>query len=106
MEAADLSYDNAIDLLASVSSKLVHSRTALQVLEEKSQRSCFLSTGMKSLDYFLQGGLIIGTISEVCGPPGIGKISLRYTIYYRADLMACRQNPVLYGLLCLRAYQG
>lgn len=47
--------------------------TALMIYNERSQKARFLSTGIGKLDELMKGGLPIGCISEICGPPGIGK---------------------------------
>lgn len=49
------------------------SSTALSVLQERQARKSFIRTGVEELDLKLKGGLLIGSISEICGPPGMGK---------------------------------
>jgi RAD51-like protein 1 len=50
--------------------------TALELLQIRLQQNFYLSTGLKDLDVAMRGGISIGTISEICGPPGVGKTQL------------------------------
>ena len=36
----------------------------------------FLSTGVVALDTKLRGGYKLGSINELCGPPGVGKVPM------------------------------
>lgn len=68
----------ALDLRADISEKLVARRgqTAQELLEQRAKVNLFLSCGAQKLDEALGGGLSIGTLVEVCGPPGVGKSQL------------------------------
>ncbi len=77
MTHADLSLKDTKRLFAKVSQILApKSFTALQIYEEVSKKQRFVPCGLKALDVAMRGGLLIGCISEVCGPPGIGKTQL------------------------------
>jgi hypothetical protein len=68
----DLSLIDANKIINQASSKIasVKNHTALELLHKRSQDNYYLSTGIKELDVAMRGGLNIGTISEICGPPG------------------------------------
>jgi Rad51 len=68
----DLSLADANKIISHVSSKIAFARnsTALELLRARSQQNLYLRTGLKELDTAMRGGLNIGTISEICGPPG------------------------------------
>lgn len=68
----DLSLVEANNIIQHVSSKIASAKnhTALELLNSRSQRINYLSTGIDGLDTLMRGGLNIGTISEICGPPG------------------------------------
>ena len=68
----DLSLADANKIISHVSSKIAFARnsTALELLRARSEQNLYLRTGIKELDTAMRGGLNIGTISEICGPPG------------------------------------
>lgn len=68
----DLSLVDANKIILHVSSKIAFARnsTALEILRARSQQNLYLRTGIGELDSAMRGGLNIGTISEICGPPG------------------------------------
>jgi RAD51-like protein 1 len=74
MLQADLSMKQVRDIIAMVSDK-VHSKpqSALMVMHSRSQTTRFLSSGIDKFNVALKGGLLIGSISEICGAPGAGK---------------------------------
>lgn len=74
MYLADVGIDQAEEMLQRASSKIVHHETILNLLQRRKMTANYLPTGIQRLDSILCGGLILGTISEVCGPPGIGTI--------------------------------
>jgi RecA/RadA recombinase len=78
MHIADISYSDATALLALVGSKLIQPHTAYEALQQSNtQQQCVPSGVSGSLTHLLTtGGFPVGTISEVCGPPGIGKTQL------------------------------
>ena len=89
MTNADLSLKEATSLIARVSEKLSSKpSTARQLLQHNASRKAgmFLPSGLAPLDASMGGGFIVGTISEVCGPPGVGKTQL--------CLSACVQSIV------------
>ncbi len=71
---ADLSLKEVKTIIAKVSEK-VHckSTSALDTLHKRALKKQFFPTGLNSLDLVLKGGLLIGCISEISGPPGVGK---------------------------------
>lgn len=70
----DLGLTKTLSLFDEVSSRIApEPQSALKLLVDRSKKQCFLSTGMKILDDVLRGGVSLGTITEICGPPGIGK---------------------------------
>jgi hypothetical protein len=79
MEAADLSYSAAVSLVSFVGAKLVIPQTALEMLESStsSEISQFVPSGVVgSFTDSMGGGFVKQTISEICGPPGIGKTQM------------------------------
>lgn len=68
----DLSLVDANKIILHVSSKIAFARnsTALEILRARSQQNLYLRTGIGELDSAMRGGLNIGSISEICGPPG------------------------------------
>jgi RAD51-like protein 1 len=71
---ADLSLRDVRNLILKVSDKISCKPTsALDILHKRAQKKQFLSTGLNCLDVALKGGLLIGCISEISGPPGVGK---------------------------------
>lgn len=74
MLQADLSLKEVKELIAMVSEK-VHAKpqNGLLVMHSRTQETRFLSTGISKFDAALKGGLLVGSISEICGAPGAGK---------------------------------
>jgi RecA/RadA recombinase len=72
MYLADIGIHEADILLQQASSKIIHHETIFSLLQRRNMTANYLPTGIQRLDPILCGGLILGTISEVCGPPGIG----------------------------------
>eukprot|EP01036_Dinobryon_divergens_P041584 gene41584-55129_t len=46
-------------------------RTVFELIETNSDKRPYLSTGVVDLDNALRGGWPSGSITEICGPPGI-----------------------------------
>ena len=79
MSNADLNHKDATALIAKVSEKLMSKPvTARQLLLQHESRTpgMYLPSGLAALDAAMGGGFIVGTLSEVCGPPGVGKTQL------------------------------
>jgi RecA/RadA recombinase len=78
MTCCDLSYAETIALIHEISSKVIPLKhnTALSYLKERQKEAKTLLTGFSELDQALKGGLLLGTITDICGPPGIGKTQL------------------------------
>jgi Rad51 len=89
----DLSLVEANNIILHVSSKIASAKnhTALELLHIRSQRNYYLSTGIDELDAAMRGGLNIGTISEICGPPGTNFKALHYVrmsnLLHRFDMI-------------------
>lgn len=91
---ADLSLAQVKEILAMVSDK-VHckSTSALELLHKRAQTKRFLSTGLSNLDSALKGGLLVGCISEISGPPGVGKT--QFCLNCTLQTLAQRQMPAV-----------
>lgn len=78
MEIVDMSYVDTVTLLSTVGATLIKPQTAQEALIRPLEypNNCVSSGvfGASTDDIF--GGFVIGTISEICGPPGIGKTQL------------------------------
>lgn len=73
-ELLDVSESTVQEVQLAISQKVSPpSKTAWQILEERRGKSNFLPTGLASLDRSLHGGISCGSITEICGAPGIGK---------------------------------
>jgi RAD51-like protein 1 len=74
MSLANISMQEVSDMISLVSERICpKSSNALVILHELKKKTRFISTGIASLDVLMKGGLLIGSINEICGPPGIGK---------------------------------
>ncbi|KAI5814943.1 hypothetical protein BZA77DRAFT_90217 [Pyronema omphalodes] len=62
-----------------------------QALQQTSAR---LSTGIQSLDDVLGGGLKTGQVTEITGPPGVGKTRFMYFKSYTKRF--CNFMDILY----------
>ena len=69
----DISLEEAKEITLKVCVKIAGSKnqTALELLNTRALQCNNLPTGIKELDSALRGGLVIGSITEICGPPGI-----------------------------------
>lgn len=88
MSACDVSYQEALQLIYRVSEKIAPApTTALQSLQQRKKQSVYLATGLVPLDRALRGGLLLGTITDLCGAPGVGKTQfcLSCVIQYLAE---------------------
>lgn len=77
---ADLSSIETEEIIQEAASKIVRSDTLFELLQTRSLSSCYLPTGISGFDEILSGGLIVGSITEICGPPGIGNSLLYFFI--------------------------
>jgi RAD51-like protein 1 len=74
MTSADLSLQDAKILINKVSEKIAGKHmTAFDILNERLQKKCYVSSGITLLDEAMRGGLLVACINEIVGPPGIGK---------------------------------
>jgi RecA/RadA recombinase len=48
-------------------------QSGLEILHARTRREQFLGCGVEALNRAMKGGLLVGTISEICGSPGAGK---------------------------------
>ncbi|XP_066977572.1 DNA repair protein RAD51 homolog 3-like isoform X2 [Macrobrachium rosenbergii] len=82
--ASGLDVDDCAEVIRSVSDPLnVKPRTVLQLLDDEDK---YIVTFCKGLDDILGGGLPVGAITEVIGPPGIGKTQLCLQVCIAAQL--------------------
>lgn len=62
------------ELIAAVSERVSsQSQSALMAMQARMQKTRHLSCGISAFDAALKGGLLVGSISEICGAPGAGK---------------------------------
>jgi hypothetical protein len=62
------------DLVYTVSEKVSSQpQSALMAVQGRMQKARHLSSGVEAFDAALKGGLLVGSISEICGAPGAGK---------------------------------
>ena len=74
MLLADIGLKEVNDLVVMVSEKVSSKpQNALMTMHSRAQKRRFLSSGIEHFDTALKGGLLMGTISEICGAPGAGK---------------------------------
>ncbi|XP_035205409.1 DNA repair protein RAD51 homolog 2-like isoform X1 [Stegodyphus dumicola] len=75
-------------LLDKISKKCVsHPETVFQLCSNQNKASNeFFSLSLNSLDLLLQGGLPFGSISEITGPPGVGKTQFCFMLSMIATL--------------------
>jgi RAD51-like protein 1 len=74
MVICNLSWEDSLKLIKTVAGKVApSSMNVLEYYNERKTRMKHLPTGLSLLDTSLNGGLLLGTISDLCGPPGIGK---------------------------------
>ena len=67
----DISLIEAKTIISKVCAKIANkNQTALELLKARELRCNNLPTGIKDLDSIMKGGLNVGSISEICGPPG------------------------------------
>ena len=78
MSAADMSLKEISNLLriAAISIGVHNSHRSALSIKNNTENSLYMSTGIPGLDVVLCGGLPVGRITELCGPPGIGKTQL------------------------------
>jgi RAD51-like protein 1 len=70
----DISLNEAQSIILKISENIYPKpNSALEIYRERSKKRIFLSTGLNELDDAMKGGIPISCISEVCGPPGVGK---------------------------------
>ena len=75
MLSLDISLSEAELIQKQASTKVACDRnhTALELLQTRTQQRIYLPTGLQKLDSIMLGGLNMGTITEITGPPGVGK---------------------------------
>lgn len=62
----------------SYSTRVPTGKSALELLKAE-QLQGYIVTFCAKVDAMLGGGIPLGKITEVCGPPGVGKTQIRYT---------------------------
>jgi RecA/RadA recombinase len=81
MTVCQLSFAESRALQEKASSKILPKpQSALELLRERQRRKVFLPTGIPRLDAYLKGGLPLGTLTDICAPPGLGKTQLAMQI--------------------------
>jgi RecA/RadA recombinase len=74
MLLADIGMKEVNELIAMVSEKTCpNPQNALITMHARLQKKRHLSCGVEKFDTALKGGLLVGSISEICGAPGAGK---------------------------------
>lgn len=90
----DLSLVQVKEIISIVSEKVQSKPTsALELLHTRAQTKRFLATGLSNLDIALKGGLLVGCISEISGPPGVGKT--QFCLNCTLQTLAQRQLPAV-----------
>ncbi|XP_077338356.1 DNA repair protein RAD51 homolog 3 isoform X3 [Lithobates pipiens] len=62
--------------------------TALELLEQEQAQGCII-TFCSALDEILGGGVPLGKITEICGPPGVGKTQLCMQLAVDVQIPEC-----------------
>ncbi|XP_018416404.1 PREDICTED: DNA repair protein RAD51 homolog 3 [Nanorana parkeri] len=62
--------------------------TALELLEQEQAQGCII-TFCSALDEILGGGVSLGKITEICGPPGVGKTQLCMQLAVDVQIPEC-----------------
>jgi RecA/RadA recombinase len=99
MHIADISVNQVDLMLQLASSRIVHHDTVYGLLQRRNMTANYLPTGINRLDPILCGGLILGTITEVCGPPGIGKTQFCMSCCASALIHSTNQASTTGGVL-------
>ena len=74
MVCADLSLAQANTLTKSISTRIAPKvQTANQFFQKRLTEKRFLSTGFEFLDRVMKGGILLGSVTDICGTPGVGK---------------------------------
>lgn len=98
MTNADLSLKEATSLIARVSERLASKPSTARQLLQRNAKKRALPSGLTPLDESMGGGFIVGTISEVCGPPGVGKTQLCLSACVQSIVQRAREeNNVVNG---------
>jgi len=94
MLQANMGLKEADELIAAVSEKVCPKpRNVLELLLDRSKENMFLGCGVNQMDLALKGGLPIGSISEICGTPGVGKT--QFCLSCTLHAVAIPSDPVL-----------
>jgi predicted ATP-dependent serine protease len=89
LSKTDITLTEFEQLRSSLSSRLTpHPKTALAMLRENihNREKRFLSTGIAAMNRILYGGLLIGSLTDICGLPGSGKTQFCMTMCLQALL--------------------
>lgn len=88
MSQLNCSFKEANELIIHVSEKTSPKmNTALDIFLNLSEKRFTLPTGIKKFDEIIRGGLHFGCITEVVGPPGIGKTQFCFTSCIQALML-------------------
>jgi RAD51-like protein 1 len=81
MQTCNLSWKDADQLIARLSHRISpHPMNVKDLYDSRRLKFNFISTGIANLDKALEKGLLLGTLSDICGPPGIGKTQFCLTL--------------------------
>ena len=74
MLLADIDMKEVTDMLELVSEKVASKpQSALMAMHSRQHKKRYMSSGIDMFDTALKGGILIGSITEICGAPGAGK---------------------------------
>lgn len=97
MNTADVTYTEAVEILQHAASRVIAApRSVFDTFEQNKRSSMYLPCGIQSLDGLMNGGIICRTLSEVCGPPGVGKSQFCASVCVQ---MLMQQPSSLCGIL-------
>lgn len=92
---ADIGLEEVKQIVSLVSEKVrPKGITAQELLVKQTTSSRFLSTGLSELDGIMKGGLLFGCISEIVGPPGVGKT--QFCLSCCVQMLAKKCQNVIY----------
>lgn len=84
-----VTYDEALNILSIISKKCVSEpQTVHEILQNqrRQNKDTFFPSSLHDLDLLLQGGLLLGNVTEIAGPPGVGKTQFCFMLSLLATL--------------------
>jgi RAD51-like protein 1 len=97
MVFADVSMDEIKATVQVVSERVRPTRrSALEIFNAHAQSttSRYLSTGLREIDNAMKGGLLMGCINEIVGPPGVGKT--QFCMSCCVQMLCVNERQVIY----------